>query len=50
MLVIGSPGKIVRDLKPQERENILGIAQSYVERSKLFKTQLREQPLPDSAR
>jgi carbonic anhydrase/acetyltransferase-like protein (isoleucine patch superfamily) len=50
VLVIGSPGKIVRDLKPQERENILGIAQSYVERSILFKTQLRVQPLPDSAR
>ena len=50
VLVIGSPGKIVRELKPQERENLLRIARGYVEQSRLFKTQLREQPLPDSAR
>ena len=50
VLVIGSPGKIVRDLSPQERENILGIARSYVERSKLFRAELREQRLPESAR
>lgn len=50
VLVLGSPAKIVRDLKPEERENILGIARSYVERSRAFRTQLREQPLPDSAR
>lgn len=50
VLVLGSPGKIVRDLKPQERENLLRIARGYVEQSRLFKTQLLEQPLPDSAR
>jgi carbonic anhydrase/acetyltransferase-like protein (isoleucine patch superfamily) len=50
VLVLGSPGKIVRDLRPEERENLLTIARGYVERSRLFKTQLREQPLPDSAR
>jgi carbonic anhydrase/acetyltransferase-like protein (isoleucine patch superfamily) len=50
VLVIGSPGKIVRDLTPEERENLLRMARGYVERSRLFKTHLREQPMPDSAR
>jgi carbonic anhydrase/acetyltransferase-like protein (isoleucine patch superfamily) len=50
VLVLGSPGKIVRDLKPEERQNLLGIARGYVERSRVFNTQMREQPLPDSAR
>ena len=50
VLVLGSPAKVVRDLTPEERENHLRMARGYVERSKLFKTQLREQPLPDSAR
>ena len=50
VLVIGSPGKVVRDLRPEERENLLKTARGYVERARLFKAQLREQPLPDSAR
>ena len=50
VLVIGSPGKVVRDLRPEERENLLKTARGYVERSRLFKTELREQALPDSAR
>ena len=50
VLVLGSPGKIVRDLRPEERENLLRIARGYVERSRLFKTQMREQPMPESAR
>ncbi len=50
VLALGSPAKIVRQLKPEERDFLLVIADSYVERSKLFKVQLREQLLPDSAR
>lgn len=50
VLVVGSPGRIVRELRPEERAGLARIAQSYVERSRLFKAQLREQPLPDSAR
>jgi carbonic anhydrase/acetyltransferase-like protein (isoleucine patch superfamily) len=42
VLVVGSPGKIVRELKPEERERLLGIASGYVERSKLYKKELRE--------
>jgi carbonic anhydrase/acetyltransferase-like protein (isoleucine patch superfamily) len=50
VLVLGSPGKVVRDLKPEERERLLGIAAGYVERSRRYKTEFREQPLPPSAR
>ncbi len=51
VLVLGSPGKIVRELKPEERDFLLQVvAQSYVDRAQLFKSQLREQPLPESAR
>ncbi|MDH4189666.1 MAG: gamma carbonic anhydrase family protein [Betaproteobacteria bacterium] len=50
VLVLGSPGKVVRDLRREEREFLLKIAHGYVERSKLFKTQLQEQSMPDSAR
>ena len=50
VLVVGSPGKVVRDLKPEEREGLLRIAQGYVERSRRFRTELREQSLPPSAR
>ena len=50
VLVIGSPGKVVRELKPEEREFLLKIAADYVERSRRYKTEFREQPLPPSAR
>lgn len=49
VLVLGSPGKVVRELKPEERERLLGIAAGYVERSRRYKSELREQPLPTSA-
>jgi carbonic anhydrase/acetyltransferase-like protein (isoleucine patch superfamily) len=50
VLVVGSPGRIVRELKPEERANILRIADGYVERAQRYKAELREQPLPPSAR
>jgi carbonic anhydrase/acetyltransferase-like protein (isoleucine patch superfamily) len=39
---MGSPGKVVRELKPEERTRLLGIASGYVERSRLYKKELRE--------
>ena len=42
VLVMGSPGKVVRQLKPEERTRLLGIASGYVERSRLYKKELRE--------
>lgn len=50
VLVLGSPGKVVRDLKQEERDRLLSIAQGYVERSRMYKEKLRELPLPPSAR
>ena len=41
VLVIGSPGKIVRELRQEEKDFLLKIAQGYVERSRFYKTQLK---------
>ncbi len=50
VLVLGSPGRIVRELKPEERAGLLKISAGYVERSKRYKLEFREQPLPPSAK
>ena len=50
VLVLGSPGKIVRELKPEEKAFLLKIATGYVERSKMYRKELHELPLPPSAR
>ena len=42
VLVLGSPGKIVRELKHEEKDYLLGIAKGYVERSRLYKAELKE--------
>ena len=41
VLVLGSPGKIIRELKPEERANLLKVAAGYVDRSRLYKTGLK---------
>jgi carbonic anhydrase/acetyltransferase-like protein (isoleucine patch superfamily) len=43
VLVLGSPGKIVRELKAEEKEGLLKIADSYVRRSKLYREKLKPQ-------
>jgi carbonic anhydrase/acetyltransferase-like protein (isoleucine patch superfamily) len=43
VLVLGSPGKVTRELTPEEREGLLRIAESYVQRSKLFREQMKPQ-------
>ena len=43
VLAVGSPAKVVRELKPEEKAGILQIAESYVARARLFKEQLKEQ-------
>lgn len=50
VLVLGSPGKVVRELSAQERESLLGIARGYIERSRLYQRDLREMPWPGTAR
>jgi hypothetical protein len=37
-------------LRPEERAALLKIADGYVERAQRYRTELREQPLPGSAR
>src|SRR5712664_1131715 len=43
VLVLGSPGKVVRELKPEEKEGLLEIADGYVRRSKLYREKLKPQ-------
>jgi carbonic anhydrase/acetyltransferase-like protein (isoleucine patch superfamily) len=43
VLVLGSPGKVVRELKPEEKEELLKIADGYVRRSKLYREKLKPQ-------
>jgi len=49
VLILGSPAKVVRELTPAEQARILETSQGYVERSRMFKAQMREQALPPSA-
>ena len=41
VLVLGSPGKIIRELKPEERDHLLKVASGYVERSRYYKQNLK---------
>jgi len=41
--VLGSPGKVVRELKPEEKERLLEIADDYVRRAKLYREKLKPQ-------
>jgi carbonic anhydrase/acetyltransferase-like protein (isoleucine patch superfamily) len=47
-LVIGSPGRVVRALTPEEIANLQDNADGYVARGKLFKTQLQRVSPPKS--
>ena len=49
VLVLGSPGKIVRELKQEERDNLIKIAHGYIERGERYRKNLRALPLPPSA-
>jgi carbonic anhydrase/acetyltransferase-like protein (isoleucine patch superfamily) len=42
VLVLGSPGKIVRELKQEERDYLLKVASGYVDRSRFYKTNLKQ--------
>jgi carbonic anhydrase/acetyltransferase-like protein (isoleucine patch superfamily) len=42
VLVLGSPGKVVRDLKQQEKDYLLTIAQGYIDRSRFYRDNLKE--------
>jgi carbonic anhydrase/acetyltransferase-like protein (isoleucine patch superfamily) len=42
VLALGTPCKVVRELKPEEKQMLRWNARDYVERAKLFGSQLRE--------
>ncbi|HEY7238471.1 MAG TPA: gamma carbonic anhydrase family protein [Burkholderiales bacterium] len=42
VLVIGSPGKVVRELKQEEKDFLLKIAQGYIDRSRLYRSDLKQ--------
>lgn len=43
VLVVGTPGKVVRELKPEEKAGLLENADIYVRRSKLYRERLKPQ-------
>ena len=43
VLVVGTPGKVIRDLRAEERALLDWITDGYVERARLFNSELREQ-------
>ena len=42
VLVVGSPGKIVRELKAEEKDFLLSIAQGYVDRARLYNESFKQ--------
>ena len=42
VLVLGSPGKVVRDLKQEEKDYLLKIAQGYIDRSRFYNDNLKQ--------
>lgn len=47
VLILGSPGKVVRELREEEIVSIEAIADGYVKRARRYQAELRPQPLPD---
>jgi carbonic anhydrase/acetyltransferase-like protein (isoleucine patch superfamily) len=41
VLVLGSPGKVVRELTAEEKDGLLRIAEGYVQRARLYREQLK---------
>lgn len=49
VLILGTPGKVVRDVTDEEQDWIVRIAAGYVQRARQFKTELRREELPPGA-
>ena len=43
VLVLGSPGKVVRALTQEQKDYLVSVARGYVERARFYKQNLREQ-------
>lgn len=48
VLILGQPGKVVREVRPDEREWILGIADGYVKRARRYRAELLPQAMPET--
>jgi carbonic anhydrase/acetyltransferase-like protein (isoleucine patch superfamily) len=42
VLVLGSPGRVVRELKQEEKDYLLEIAQGYIDRSLMYQRELKQ--------
>jgi len=40
-LILGAPGKVVRELKPEERDNLIKVAENYALRGAYYRTHLQ---------
>jgi hypothetical protein len=49
VLILGTPGKVVRDVTDDEKSWIVRIADGYVQRARKYKTELRREELPPGA-
>ena len=47
VLILGSPGKVVREVRPEEVEWIRGIADGYVKRARQYQAELVAQDSPE---
>jgi len=46
VLIVGSPGKVIRDLTPDEIVKIRSIASNYAERARRYQRDLKPQAIP----
>jgi carbonic anhydrase/acetyltransferase-like protein (isoleucine patch superfamily) len=46
VLILGAPGRIVRELRPDEVAWVEGIAEGYVQRARRFRRELAPQETP----
>jgi carbonic anhydrase/acetyltransferase-like protein (isoleucine patch superfamily) len=46
VLIVGSPGKVVRDLTPEEIAKVASIAVNYAERAQRYQRELQPQDVP----
>ena len=47
VLIVGSPGKVIRHLTPEEIAHIGSIAPQYVERAQRYQREMQPQAIPD---
>jgi carbonic anhydrase/acetyltransferase-like protein (isoleucine patch superfamily) len=46
VLILGQPGKVVRELRAEEREFVIQAAETYVQRARLYRSEFKPQRAP----